>query len=147
MTVTLADKNVILISNIDNKFRRFLTSFCCFSFVGIALTSLKSVDCRKASLCCVQYPFLPASFIVSVCLWLYLGTWINRQRIKDKKMHSPLTINNVTRITRILSKCVCVPRFLKMNKSYLQGTFNVHLILDCKTRDYFILFHRRVPVA
>ena len=91
MTVTLADKNVILISNIDNKLRRFLTSFCCFSLVGIALT-IKSVDGRKASLCCVQDPFLPTSFIVSVCLRQYVGTWINSQRIKDKKMHSPLTL-------------------------------------------------------
>ena len=73
MTVTLADENIILISNIDNK---------------LALTSLKSVDGRKVSLCYVQYSFLPASFIASVCLRRYLGTWINRQIIEDKKMHS-----------------------------------------------------------
>ena len=105
MTVTLADKNIVLISNIDNKFRRFLTSFCCFSLVGIALT-IKSVDGRKASLCCVQYPFLPASFIVSVCLRRYLGTWVNRQLIKDKDAFT-INIRKVTRITRIVSKCVC----------------------------------------
>ena len=105
MTVTLADENIVLISNIYNKFSRFLTSFSCFSLFGIALTSLKSFDGRKASLCGVRYPFLPASFIVSVCLRRYLGTWINRQLINDKDAFT-LNILNVTRITRIVSKCV-----------------------------------------
>ena len=94
-----------------------------------------------ASLCCVRYPFLPASFTVSVCLRRYLGTWINRQIIKDKKIHSPLIL--VTwRVSRASCRNVCKSRFLKMKKSYIQGTFNVRLNWDCKKRDYFTQFSK-----
>ena len=73
-------------------------------------------------------------------------------------MHSPLKV--VTwRVSRVSCRNVCLcASFPKDGKSYLRGTFNVHLNWDCKKRDYFTqisnssfapqpLIHRRVPFA
>ena len=74
MIVILADQNIIFISNMNHKlFLDFEKTFCCFSLVGIALTSRKSVN---EKLFCVVH---------IVCFFLAAAFWHIAKSISNSK--------------------------------------------------------------